>query len=434
MLTTGPKAPKFFFDFAAPRKRVSLSSYFPNGTQYFYAYPAGQASGFLNKVTPDIEELVAARTNSCAGHAVTAVKFAATHHSKIGQDLIDNLAIPQLPDRQLCILPDFIDANLEGEDRNIAIRQALLDQITPGKLIMAQPYTDDELRHLYQIDPSLTTWVNDKNNMEHFISENLLPKRLGTYKSGNEFIADYPNLPLPCVVKVSSSSSGDGVHICHNKHDIARAAKSVHGVQGTILVEQFIKAKKNFGIHFGIPCDRKKPIDLIGVNEQLTTRDGEFIGGIISESVLPKELQPIESYLLNEILPKIRAKGWYGIGCFDVLCDDKDQLFIIDGNFRITGMSAYHLLISSGKVQTPLMSFGGTFHGTKAELEAKLFPLAAKNADHKILQLIALTKYDNTWNINGALFFDDLAQLKERAQLLLDLGVHSQALTQLIHS
>ena len=58
-------------------KHVTLSTYFPAGTRFFYGYPAGEDSGFLNRVGPEIEELVAARPICCAGRDVFIVNFAA---------------------------------------------------------------------------------------------------------------------------------------------------------------------------------------------------------------------------------------------------------------------------------------------------------------------------------------------------------------------
>lgn len=433
MLITDTKAPELPYEFVT-KKRVSLSTYFPNGTKYFYGYPAGQASGFLNKVGPIVEELVAARSVSCAGHAVSVIKFAATSGELVGQDLLDKLGVPQLPNHQVTLLPREIDANLKGDERNEAIKKALLESVAPGSLVMAQPYTDEKMKNLYKISPELCTWVNDKNNMEKYISDYLLPKRFGLFSSGDEFIANHHKMPLPCVVKVSSSSAGDGVHICQTKQDMQKAVKELNHITGTILVEQFIKAKKNFGLHFGIPFDKRKPIDLIGVNEQLTTSEGEFIGGIIKESGLPPELLPIEQYLLTEILPAVREKGWYGIGCFDVLCDERNRLYIIDSNFRITGMSAYHLLISNGTIKSPLMSFSAEFTGSREEFEQSLIPYAGVGEPLKMVQLIALTNYGKHWNFNGSLFFSSEEELKQRAQTLIDLGVKSQALSQLVNS
>lgn len=434
MLVTDTRVPESPFEFAAPKKRVSLSTYFPAGTHYFYAYPAGEASGFLNKVPPKVEELVAARTLSCAGPDVSVIKFTATHHSVVGADIIEALGMPQLPEEQITLLPSEIDSSLKGEARNTAIKNALEKNIEPGTLIMAQPYTDTHLAHLYQIPTQLTTWVNDKNNMEQYILPKYLPKRYGVYLNGFQFNEHHKDITLPCVVKVSSSSSGDGVYICRSEEDMRDAMEELLPIVGTIFVEQFIETKKNFGIHFGIPYDKSQPIDLIGVNEQLTTADGEFIGGIIESSRLPQELLPLERYLLDDVLPKIRDMGWYGIGCFDVLCDADDQLFLIDSNFRITGMSAYHLLISRGTIQTPMMSFNGEFEGTRKQFEDHLYHYASKDSPKQIIQMIALTHYGNNWSFNAAISFDNRPQLKDRVHTLLHLGVKSAALSELANN
>src|SRR5437868_6415996 len=79
---------------------LSLSTYFPKGTQYFYAYPAGEDSGFLNRVPPQVEELVAARAAICAGSHVSVVSFAATNTPALDQSLLDDLNIPRLKRQQ----------------------------------------------------------------------------------------------------------------------------------------------------------------------------------------------------------------------------------------------------------------------------------------------------------------------------------------------
>ena len=432
MILTDTSVPEHKSDFAAPKQPLSLSNYFPAGTHYFYAYPAGEASGFLNKVSPRAEELVAARTLSCAGSNIIAVKFAATHNSVLGEDIINALAIPQLPPHQLVVLPQEIDASLAGEARNSAIKAELEYRITPGNLIMAQPYTDTHLADLFQIPTHLSSWINDKNNMKQYIDEKFMPKKQGIYLNGQQLAEHAQEIKLPCVVKVSSSSSGDGVYLCRSKRDLSLAMQELRKVTSTIFVEQLIEATHNYGIHFGIPFDKKLPIDLIGINQQLTTPDGEFVGGIIDSLSLPKPLRPLERYLLDDVLPKVRAMGWYGIGCFDVLCDEQDNFYLIDCNFRITGMSAYHFLISKSVLQTPILSFSGEFVGSRHMLEQNLFPYAHKDSSNKWVQIIALTHYDGLWSFNGSLLFSNNDELEKRAHTLLQLGIKSQALSYIV--
>lgn len=412
-------------------RNISLSTYFPEGTQFYYGYPAGEDSGFLNTVTPVVEELVAARPLCCAGPSVSVVCFSATSDLSIDKDLAHILALPRLNDEQTIVLPESIGPDVAGKDRNDAIKHALLKLIKPGSFIMAQPYTEPNLAHLYQIPPHITSWLNDKGNMANYISSELLPKRYGIYKHGVEFAKDHANLQLPVVVKASSSSSGDGVHICLTQEDLNIAAEKLSKLSGSVLAEQYIHLRKNYGIHFGIPWSRDKPIDLLGINEQLVTNEGAFMGGVIESTDVPDELQETVDYLLNVILPKVRDMGWYGIGGFDVLVDQSGQTYFIDCNFRMTGMTAYHFLIANGAIRAPIFSFSAEFKGDKEALVRCLQPYVGGGGRDNFLHLISLSNHDKVWRFNGALSFTTIEEQRARAKLLLDHGVESTALSML---
>lgn len=411
------------------KKGASLSNYFPEGTQFYYGYPAGEDSGFLNKVTPAVEELVAARANSCAGKHVSVINFAATTSQVVPFQILNDFAVPQISAKQSIILPKEIDLSLEGEKRNKAVKKALKKQIKPGFLVMAQPYTDSDLANLYQIPAETTAWLNDKSNMSSYINADMLPKRYQVFASGAEFYGAYETLPLPAVVKASLSSSGDGVCLCFTKEDMKEAAEKFVHLKGNILVEQYIKVVTNYGVHFGIPHNKKAKISIIGVNEQLTTEKGEFIGGIIRSSIIPRELQKAVKHLEYDILPKVREKGWYGIGGFDVLVDEDGNPYFIDSNFRMTGMSAYHFLLANKVLERPIAAFSGQFVGSAEELQEKLYSYASKHANDKFLQLITISKHEDTWRFNGTISFITQEDLRERAKLILEAGVTSQALS-----
>lgn len=410
-------------------KEVSLSSYFPHGTQFYYGYPAGEDSGFLNKVTPSVEELVAARANSCAGEYVSVINFAATTSPAVPQDILDDFAVPQLPKKQSIILPKQIDLSLEGLHRNDEVKKALKKLITPGALVMAQPYTDPDLADLYQIPAATTAWLNDKSNMEKYIDTELLPKSYGIFTNGAEFLGVCNTIQAPAVVKASLSSSGDGVCLCQTAEEIEEAANKFAHLEGTILVEQYIKTVTNYGVHFGIPHDKNDPIDIIGVNEQLTTEKGEFIGGLIYPGAIPKELNNAIDHLKKSILPKVREMGWYGIGGFDVLLDDTKKAYFIDCNFRMTGMSSYHFLIANKVLKKPVAAFSGEFKGTAGEFKEKLGMYGGSQSANKFLHIVAISRHEDIWRFNGTVSFLNDNELKERAGLILASGVRSQALT-----
>jgi hypothetical protein len=415
-----------------PSKKVSLSNYFPAGTFYFYGYPYGE--DFLLKVPPEMEELVAGRVAACAGDKVSGIMYTGTQAPAIDKELISKLELPKLPESQSLTLPPSIDFSLTGKKRDQAIIDFLLDKVPAGKLVMAQPYTDAKAASLYQIEPKITTWMNDKKHMGDYINEQFISKRFAIYKNGSEFKANHEKHYLPYAVKVSSSSSGDGVYLCLTEDNLKTALKELENIRSTILIEQYIEARKNYGVHFGIPADPKKPIDIIGVNEQLTSDDGVFIGSIINSKNIPEELYGVRDYLLQDALPKIRDMGWYGIGCFDVLADDDGGYHFIDANFRMTGVSAYHFMLANGKLKEPLMSFAGEFDGNQAEFETQIVPFASPKDKQSFVRLITLSHHAPKWRFNGTISYENKSELKEKAARLLDSGVKSEALSQIISS
>lgn len=409
-----------------------MSDYYPSGTQYFYGYPAGEDSGFLNKVSPTVEELVAARIFSCAGSHVSVVSFAATSSPLVDPRLLDILDIPHSDSTNGIILPQSITVDVTGNSRDNAVKSALTETITPGSLVMAQPFIDDYMSGFYQISPQITMWLNDKSNLPELLGSEFLPARLASYDSGDDFSNDNSFKSTPCVVKVALSSSGDGVYICLNDDDLETTREQLKHLEAKIIVEQYIEVKNNYCINFGIPHNPAKSIDIVGFNEQLVATNGDFLGGMINTTELPDELTDIKRYMLDIALPKVRAMGWYGVGGLDVITDKTGKAYFIDGNFRMNGTSAYHFLVKNQIIKPPLVTFSGQFRGSRAAFEQAILPYAGKHADHRMIRLIALSRHGETWNLNGALMYKDATQLKHRINMLLAAGVQSSALQQLL--
>lgn len=406
----------------------ALSRYFPEGTEYFYGYPTGEDSNFYNDVPPIIEELVSARPLSAAGEGVRVILFAnAAQHEQI--QLLRALGVPLVPDQQMILLPADIDATLIGVERNEAVKAALRKRVTPGKLIMAQPYLDSELADLYQIPPALSVWLNDKKNMPSYISAYYLPKRYASFMNGEEFFHTTADLPVPCVIKISSSSSGDGVRLCMTPEDLAAAKNDMRGTHVSIIAEQFIRAKKNLGVQFGIPYDRSMPVEFVGVNEQITTPAGSFLGGIIHPQAQYPRFEHLLHLLRERILPYARDLGWYGPGGFDVLLGDDDRYYFVDANFRMTGMTTFLYAAANSNDARIRLGFNGTLSCSEASLYQKLLPLAHVGGRRQIFQTISLIRSGHDWRLSGFVFGKDFAELIANVQALLDIGFISKALS-----
>jgi|GEM_PF-903476 len=419
---------------AAPRAvltDVSLSSFFPVGTQYFYGYPAGEHSGFYNAVPPYVEELVAARSLSCVGPWVTPVTYASGRDPLTQQILREDIGIERNCQEPL-LLPKNINEELTGAQRNRSIVHALSGLLSPKKFVMAQPYLDACLQTRFALPPSLTLWLNDKWNLPEYVPPAFLPERYGAYVSGAAFSTSTQALPVPCVVKISSSSSGDGVRICRSQKDLQLTRGEFAKVKTAIIVEEYIEAVRNFGLQFGIPSDPTQDIELIGVNEQLTTPEGAFIGGLVDPGNLFARIDGVNDLLLHHVLPTVREMGWFGIGGCDVLVDRRNRFFIVDPNFRMTGMTSFLCAARNGTVDKCMASFTGTFQGDRASFIKTFVPLTKRGPAQR-LHLIALTHHQGTFRMSAALLFNRAEEhdVPRMAGEFLALGLQSRALEKL---
>lgn len=403
----------------------SLSRYFPKNTEYFYGYPAEEDSHFFNGVSPEIEEIVAARPLVCAGPNVKVFCFKSTVMPSTWRLLHDEMGTVSIRPENILAFSKKIDHHVKGTERNKKLKQALARRATPGKLVMAQPYLDARLKKHYEIPSNRIIWLNDKKNMPSYIPKDLLPAVYDEFLDGRCFQDSHYQLPLPCVVKVSSSSSGDGVRICKTERDIARAKKTFSKLEGIIQITEFIPAIQNFGVQFGIPSDPLKPIEIINWHEQLVDDKGSFIGGIIEKKRNLSPFKPLEKILLEKILPEVRRKGWYGIGGFDILMTKENKFYFVDPNFRMTGMSVYDCLYRNGDIKKNLFSFMGTFVGTESEFRRKIIPIARKNNPDQILYITALTRHEKLFRFNAALLYQERAEILPLIKLIIKLGVRS---------
>lgn len=423
---------------AAPFKRVSferdpeagLSRYFPEGTTYFYAFPSGADSGFYNAVPPWIEELVAARTLVAGGEGVRPVTFAVSADPRV-REVMEDICGVALPDAERAlVLPEDITTAVSGSARDERIKEALLDGVEPHTLVMAQPFTSPELRHLYRIDPMLSAWMNDKKNMPAYVSAEYLPRRYASFENGAAFrAADVSHVPLPAVVKVSASSAGDGVRIVKSAAEMRAAQDAFAAIESDIFAEEFVEASDNFCIQFGIPHDGGQ-IDIIGYNRQVITERGEFLGGVVYPASAPRPAALDEAFtkLRDKVLPRVRALGWYGVGGMDVLISKDGRFFFIDSNFRQTATFCFVCLSRRGIVKKPLVSMVGTVLGGCGAFKKLTDAHANPKSGTQLLQLVSFSHDGDAHRFNAGLLFDNNRELRENARTLKDAGVSSRVL------
>lgn len=405
---------------------LTLSDYLPPNSEYFYSYPIGDTLYHYNSGDPISEELISARLLVCAGEHVKVVVYQSILKNDALNLLRKNSDISFIKDDQIIVLPPNINEDVLGEERNELITEALFSQTSPGNLIMAQPIMDERLLKDYQIDPKLSIWLNDKKNLDQYVPAEFLPKRYVQFENGKDFFNSTFEVPMPCVVKISSSSTGDGVRLCSNLGDLEKARKDFKERSGTIFIEEYISYVHNLGFQLGIPFNKSIKPHIIGYNHQVTTAGGVFLGGFIFKNEKDEQIEKIKIMIEKEVLPKVQSMGWYGIGGLDVLLTAEGKFYIIDSNFRTTGMTAYVFLTKNNLIPKSMISFSATFKGSEKEFTDKV--LSLNHGETKKLTIISLTKKGDEYMFNSALLFDKREELPNLARLLVERGVKSEIL------
>ncbi len=285
----------------------------------------------------------------------------------------------------------------------------------------------------YQQSPALTIWLNDKKNIPEYVPSHYVVERIETFPNGAVFHARIQELPTPCVVKVCSSSAGDGVLICRSNADIEQAKENFKMIKGAIIIEKYIEVQRNFCVQFGIPASQNSSIEIVGCSEQLTTPSGEFLGGIVHPHRFDLDAKRVETIVLQEILPNIRSLGWYGVGGLDALLGTDGNVYIVDSNFRMTSTIAYLFNVRCGLITQPFVTFTGEFHGTVRDFERRILPIARSGKNGQRIHILALSLHDTVFRFNAAMFFDQSNAIAHYAAYAVAHGIDSRVLRTLSH-
>ncbi|MBP9816859.1 MAG: hypothetical protein KBD05_02420, partial [Candidatus Pacebacteria bacterium] len=329
-----------------------------------------------------------------------------------------------------CIqFPAALNDELSGSARNEAVKHVLRDTVPEGKLFMAQPFLDGEVNHLFHLDPKLSAQFNDKTNLGTYIPEAYLPARYVSFDNGAAFASATISVPFPCVVKVASSSAGDGVRICRSVEDVQAAKETFKGVIDGIFIEEFVEAVENYCIQFGIPFNAEEPIEIIGYNHQVITDVGEFLGSVVCPPhvIANPLLYDIFRIVTTEILPSVRKAGWYGVGGLDVLISTSGKPYFIDPNFRQTATFGLVSLSRRGLIPKKAVGFIGTFTGSE-EAFAKVFAYTNPKSSHHLLQMISMSRKGDLYRFNAGLLYENQEELVENVRLLKSIGIEGKVI------
>ncbi|QQR55367.1 hypothetical protein IPG41_02320 [Candidatus Peregrinibacteria bacterium] len=183
-----------------------LGRVFPKETVYFYGFPFGWDSHFLNESSPEDEECVAGRPMVCAGPGVKVVVYSNSVKNGVYETLTGNFGVPLVSPNQQLILPQALDSVRDPSRRNEILIQALARYAPDGRLVMAQPFLDPRLANKYMVKPEVTVHLNDKKNLEELVPSEYRIREMARYENGSAFAQAAPHrFEYPCVIKLTSS-------------------------------------------------------------------------------------------------------------------------------------------------------------------------------------------------------------------------------------
>ncbi len=415
-----------------PKMGKSLSTYLPDETHYYYGYPAGTGSGFVNTLPPCYEELLSARPLSCAGN-LKIVCLANGVKKDALSILSEEVGLPLAAENQVIRLPTAIDTMVTGCERNRMVQAALQTLVPDGNFLMAQPYEGTMLDAKYLIPRTVTYPLNDKGTLEKLVPPEYLLETFASFPNGAAFAACEGNtLPMPCVVKVTSASAGDGVRICKNLEDFTAAQKEFAKVSTPIIVQEYLGGATEVGVQFGVPRSAEAEADILGFSTQIIAPTGKYLGGNFNDNTHNEIIDRIYDVIRNKILPKVRERGWYGVGGLDVMIRPDGSFVFIDGNFRMTATHVYRFNVENGLVSKPFVTMTASMPGNLETFRRSVVPLASRANASRIFHPVSLSECEGMLHFNGGLLYDTQEDLVENARHALSLGVRSKVLESLV--
>lgn len=193
----------------------------------------------------------------------------------------------------------------------------------------------------YALDKDIFVALNNKARIPEWTNNQFLPRR--EVVNIEDFEAAVSEWSFPFVLKPGDdlpTAGGYGVMICYSEEDLTKAKTRIAQAQSetdTMIIEQKIEAIANYCVQFAY--SENGGIRYIGTSAQLTDAYGYYSGNENAPDV-PKHV--IEAG--REIMEIGVSKGYFGVAGFDLLLDDKNDVYAIDLNFRQNGSTSMLLL------------------------------------------------------------------------------------------
>ncbi len=198
------------------------------------------------------------------------------------------------------------------------------------------------------------------------------------------------------VIQDEKLSGGRGTYIVDAEQDFSQALQSLPA-ENRVVISQYIKGEsasvqacifQNQVINTGIQKQ------LVG-QPSLTNNPGQFVGGQwCPKDYSQKEKRQVQNFVkkTGEILIKLGYRGIFGL---DLIVDhDKEQVFVIEMNARITGVTYLINMIQTSINQTPII-YPHILSLLKTKPKEKIKNLCPDISQANISYLILTNKKEN---------------------------------------
>lgn len=233
------------------------------------------------------------------------------------------------------------------------------------------------------------------------------------------FSSFIPPFSYPFVIKTAHGLSGDGTFLIKSPDDLSKVMQTVQqyyesGSIHQIVCQEFVKnAVENHGVQFYL--NRAGKVQFMGSTGQVTSSEGAFQGGVIDYSV--SNYQKFQEIIEN-VGAYAHAKDYFGVIGLDILEDREGKLSVIDGNFRLTGLTPLYLLkkrFTQEQKNRAEFSTNWEFEGNLDQLLSTLY----QELNKQIFVVLSAAEKDNgKTDIYGIVSGENETQLESHKTLL----------------
>ena len=145
----------------------------------------------------------------------------------------------------------------------------------------------------------------------------------------------------PCIIKLSHGYANTGNFFIHDEKDAQKAQAYIdrHWPDAKTVINELIEdIDEDYGVQFYLR--QSGEIVWLGFTEQIFNKQNRWAGGRFSAKIQDK-LYPEFIKIARPVAEYLHQNGYYGVVGIDILQNNKGELFLVDLNPRLTGITPF---------------------------------------------------------------------------------------------